>query len=131
MFSYRFFLKQAWNISRRYRHLWFFGIFASLTAIGGEYQIIAQGMNTSPGGSFVSTGFYLFYNLFDPNFYAGLRELAISNPAALWSLISALLLVIAIIAVMVYLAMTSQAAIIEQSAQIIIGKKKKLNLSIG
>lgn len=130
MFSYRFFLNQAWNITKRYRHLWFFGIFASLTAIGGEYQIIAQGMNNNPGGSFVGTGFYMFYNLFNPSFYEGIRNLASTNPSMLWSLITASLLVLALVAVMMYLAIVSQAALVEQSAQIIISKKKKESLSI-
>lgn len=130
MFSYRFFLKQAWNITKRYRHLWFFGIFASLTAIGGEYQIIAQGMNHNPGGSFVSTGFFIFYSLFDPNFYQGIGELATSNPSLLWSILSVTLLVLALVVVMAYLAITSQAALVEQSARIMLSKKKKEDLSI-
>jgi len=130
MFSYRFFLKQAWNITKRYRHLWFFGIFASLTAIGGEYQIIAQGLNNNPGGSFVSTGFFIFYSLFDPNFYHGISQLAATNPSLLWSILSVALLVLALVVVMTYLAITSQAALVEQSARIILSKKKKEDLSI-
>ena len=130
MFSYRFFLKQAWNITKRYRYLWFFGLFASLIALGGEYQIISQGLNNNPGGSFVSIGVFMLYNLFNPSFYAGIGSLAASNPAALWSLITALLLALALIIIMVYLAIVSQAALVEHSAQIILNKKKKIGLSI-
>lgn len=130
MFSYRFFLKQAWNITKRYRHLWFFGIFAALTAIGGEYQIIAQGLNSQPGGVFVSNGFLMLYTLFNPSFYAGLGNLALANPAAFWSLLAIFVLTLVLIAIMIYLAMVSEAALVEQSAQIIISKKKKEKLSI-
>lgn len=130
MFSYRVFLKQAWDITKRYRYLWFFGIFASLTAIGGEYQIISQGLNSNPGGSFTSIGIFMLYNLFNPSFYAGIASLAASNPAALWSLASVLLLALFLAIIMVYLAIVSQAALVEQSAQIILNKKKKSGLNI-
>lgn len=130
MFSYRFFLKQAWSITKRYRYLWFFGIFASLTALGGEYQIIAQAMNNNPGGSFASMGVFMLYNIFNPSFYAGITALAASNPAALWSLILVTLLALALIAIMIYLAIISQAALVQHGAQIMINKKKKLALSI-
>lgn len=130
MFSYRFFLKQAWNITKKYRYLWFFGIFASLTALGGEYQIISQGMNSSPGGSFVSVGVFMLYNLFNPSFYAGVISIAAANPAALWSIVAVLLLTLSLIIIMVYLAIVSQAALVEHSAQIILNKKKKDGLNI-
>jgi len=130
MFSYRFFLKQAWSITKRYRYLWFFGIFASLTAVGGEYQIISQGLNNDPGGSFVSMGIFMLYNLFNPTFYASISSLAASNPAALWSLVAVLLLALALIIIMIYLAIVSQAALVEHSAQIILNKKKKTGLNI-
>lgn len=130
MFSYRFFLKQAWSITKRYRYLWFFGIFASLTAIGGEYQIISQGLNNNPGGNFISVGVFMLYNLFNPTFYAGIGSLAANNPAALWSLVTVLLLTLALIIIMVYLAIVSQAALVEHSAQIILSKKKKIGLNI-
>lgn len=130
MFSYRFFIKQAWRITKNYRHLWFFGIFAAFTALGGEYQIIAQGMNNEPGGSLVSSGLFIIYSLFNPSFWMGIAEIAAANPAALWSLISVLLLVLALVAIMAYLAIISQAAIVEQSARISLSKKKKEDLSI-
>jgi len=131
MFSYRFFLKQAWNITKKYRHLWFFGIFAAFIAVGGEYQIIGQGLTSEPGGIFASSGFLLLYSFFNPSFYQGLGNLASTNPAAFWSLISVSLLVLALIAIIIYLAVISQVAIIKQSAAIIISKKKNNNLTIG
>jgi len=130
MFSYRIFLKQAWSITKKYRHLWFFGIFASLTAIGGEYQLITQGFNAQPGGHFVDNGFFTLYNLFNPTFYSSLGQLASANPAAFWSLISVVVLAILLVLVMLYLAITSQAALVEQSARIMLSKRKKEDLSI-
>ncbi len=130
MFSYRLFLKQAWNITKRYPHIWFFGMFASLLSLGGEYQIIAKGTTSTPGGQFISDGNLLLQNFFNPSFYSNLAELAIENKAALISLITIFLLALALIIVMFYLAILSQAAIVKQSANIIISKKKKEHLTI-
>lgn len=130
MFSYRIFIKQAWNITKKYRHLWFFGIFASLTTIGGEYQLISQGFTAKPGGHFLDNGIFILYNLFNPTFYSSLGQLINTNSAAFWSLISIIVLAILLILVMVYLAITSQAALVEQSARLIISKKKKEGLTI-
>lgn len=130
MFSYRLFLKQAWNITKRYRHLWFFGIFASLLSIGGEYQLITQSATANPGGNFIGSGNLVLQSLISPSFYQGLIELAAENKAALISLISVLLLSLVLVAVMAYLAVLSQSAIISQSAQIILSKKKKEKLCI-
>lgn len=130
MFSYRFLLKQAWSITKKHRYLWFFGIFASLLATGGEYQIITQGLNNDPGGSFVSVGNFLLYNLFNPSFYEGFRTVIATNPAAFWSLLTVALLALALAVIMLYLAIISQAALVNQSAQIITGKKKKDSLGI-
>ncbi|MGE5425652.1 MAG: hypothetical protein ACM3PZ_01080 [Bacillota bacterium] len=130
MFSYRFFLKQAWNITKNYRHLWFFGIFATFVAMSGEYQIIGRGLSAEPGGIFASTGFMLLYSFFNPTFYAGLRDLAASNLPAFLSLLTIILLTLALIILFAYLAVTSQAALVEQSARIISSKKKPAKLSI-
>jgi len=130
MFSYRIFLKQAWSISKKYRHLWFFGIFASLTAIGGEYQLISQGFKAQPGGHFLDNGIFMIYSLFNPTFYSSLGQMIATNPAAFWSLISVIILAILLVLIMIYLAITSQAALVEQSARIIISKKKVEKLSI-
>ncbi|MDD2681038.1 MAG: hypothetical protein PHE20_02965 [Patescibacteria group bacterium] len=130
MFSYRIFLKQAWSITKKYRHLWFFGIFASLTAIGGEYQLISQGFTAKPGGHFLDNGIFTLYNFFNPTFYSSLGQLSATNPAAFWSLISVVVLAILLVLVMVYLAITSQVALVEQSARLILSKKKSEKLSI-
>ncbi|MBN2884360.1 hypothetical protein JXE04_00315 [Patescibacteria group bacterium] len=130
MFSYRIFLKQAWIITKKYKHLWFFGIFASLTAIGGEYQLITQGFNARPGGHFVDNGILIIYNLFNPTFYSSLGQLATTNISAFWSLISVIVLAILLILIMIYLAITSQAALVEQSARLMLSKKKNEKLGI-
>lgn len=130
MFSYRFFIKQAFSITKKYRHLWFFGIFASLLAIGGEYQLITQSVTARPGGSFLSDGNIIMQVLLSADFYRGFVALAIENSAALLAVIAVLLLSLVLAAIMFYLAVLSQSAIISHSAQIILSKKKKESLNI-
>lgn len=125
MFSYRLFIKQAWNITKKYKHLWFFGIFASLLAVGGEYQLITQSATANPGGNFLSDGNILMQVLLSPDFYRGFANLAIENSAALLAVIGIFLLSLALALVMIYLAILSQSAIISHSAQILLSKKKK------
>lgn len=130
MFSYRLFLKQAWNITKKYRYLWFFGIFASLLSIGGEYQLITQSATTRPGGSFLSNGNIIWQIILSPDFYQGFVNLATENSAALLAVICIFLLSVGLAVIMLYLAILSQSAIVSQSAQILLNKKKKTNLNI-
>lgn len=130
MFSYRLFLKQAWSITKKYRHLWFFGIFASLLAIGGEYQLITQSATASPGGNFLSNSNIIWQIILSPDFYRGFARLAVENSPALLAVIAIFLLSIVLAIIMLYLAVLSQSAIIKQSAEILLNKKKKLNLNI-
>ncbi len=131
MFSYRFFVNQAWNITKRYKHLWFFGLFASLLYASGEYQIISSFLRQDDGGTFVSTWLIIFGSLFTPAFWSGLLELAAQNTALLWTLISLAILTLASFLIILYISIISQAAIVDQSAQIIKNKRRLKNLSIG
>lgn len=130
MFSYRFFIKQAWNITKKYKHLWFFGIFASLLSICGEYQLISQSATAGPGGNFLSDGNVILQILLSAEFYQGFANLATENSSALLAVISILLLSLALAAIMAYLAILSQSAIISHSAKILLSRKKKENLNI-
>lgn len=48
---YRVVLKQAWQITARYKGLWFFGFLGTFLGLGGEYQfLINQYFNFSEGG---------------------------------------------------------------------------------
>jgi hypothetical protein len=40
MSLYRSILKRAWEISWKFKYLWFFGLFAALLGNGGEFEII-------------------------------------------------------------------------------------------
>lgn len=131
MFSYRFFLAQAWSITKRYKHLWFFGLFASLLYASGEYQIIASFFNQENTGTFVSTWLIVFGSIFSSAFWLGIIDLANQNPTLLWTLISLFILFVAVLIIILYISISSQAALVNQSAKIIKSKKKLSDLNIG
>lgn len=131
MFSYRFFLTQAWSITKRYKHLWFFGLFASLLYASGEYQIIASFFNQENTGTFVSTWLIVFGSIFSSAFWLGIIDLANQNPTLLWTLISLFILFVAVLIIILYISISSQAALVNQSAKIIKSKKRLNDLSIG
>ncbi len=131
MFSYRFFLSQAWEITKRYKHLWFFGLFASLLYASGEYQIIGSFFNQENNGTFVNTWLIVFGSIFSSSFWLGIIDLAGQNPALLWTFISIFILFLVLTIIILYISISSQAALINQSAKIIKSKKKLDNLNIG
>ncbi len=131
MFSYRFFLNQAWGITKRYKHLWFFGLFASLLYASGEYQIIASFFNQDNNGTFVSTWLIALGSLFNSAFWLGIISLASQSPALLWTLILIVILFLAILIIILYISISSQAALVSQSAKIIKSKKRIDYLNIG
>ncbi len=131
MFSYRYFLKQAWDITKHYKHLWFFGLFASLLYASGEYQIIASFLSQNDSGTFLGTWMIIVGSLFTAAFWTGLIDLAAQNPTLLWTFISLLILALALFIVFLYISITSQAALVNQSAKIIESKKNLTNLNIG
>jgi hypothetical protein len=130
MFSYRFFLKQAWNITKRYKHLWFFGLFVSFLYASGEYQIIGSFLKQDNSGTFVDTWLIVFGSLFSSAFWLGIIDLSSQNPALLWTFISLSILLLAILIIILYISISSQAALVNQSAKIIRDKKKLNHLTI-
>jgi len=133
MFSYRSLLKQAWNIIWKHKYLWFFGLFASLTAIGGsvEYQLIAQKFNQNLiNGSYDSLNGILLLGELCQGLYQGLIQLLQYN---FWSILNALtflLLSLTLLFVFVWLAITSQAALVYKVKKILGAKKKLTDLGI-
>jgi len=133
MFSYRSILKQAWKISWDHKYLWFFGLFASLTVAGGsiEYRSIAQTF----GQGVVSSSYQGLNNLLAigelcQKIWLGLISLFNQNIIVIINALTILLLALTIIAVFVWFAITSQAALVDSVKKIISPKKKTNILSI-
>ncbi len=131
MFSYRSILKQAWSISWNNKYLWFFGLFASLAVAGGslEYQFLTQGMTQGMiDGSYQNLNGLLAMRDLLHNTWLGLADLINQNFIVIINTLTILLLTLTLISVFIWLAISSQAALIDSVKKIII-PKKKINLA--
>ncbi len=133
MFSYRTLLKQAWTITWEHKYLWFLGLFASLVAGGGswEYQVITQNLGQSPiDGSFMRLGGILAIGDVIKNFFLGLVTLAQQDFWTILSVTSIILISVILLTFFIWMAITSQGALISSVKKIITAKKKPENLTV-
>lgn len=127
MFTYRSLFKKAWNLVWDYKHLWFFGLFASLLIGGGawEYQMLTESLNQSfldtstisfagpvSMGVFLQTLFLSFIDLFNYDFLTIINALSI------------ILITFIFLAIIIWLAAVSQAALISNVKKINDSKKE-------
>jgi hypothetical protein len=116
MFSYRALLKQAWGITRKNKHLWLFGLFASLTAAGGswEYQALAKNLNKSllSGDYLPVNGLVVFAELLK-NMGRGLIDMFSYDFWVGLNVVSLLIIILVFTGLFVWLAIASQSALID------------------
>jgi len=140
MFSYRSTLKQAWEITRKHKYLWLFGLFAAITSAGGswEYNVIVQsaGYNLIDGAyMYVSRAMAVLETI--NNFFSGLGSMFNSGFIGGMNALSILIFSATIIAVFVWLGVCSQGALVSALKKILTGKKKitdiryRENISVG
>lgn len=133
MFSYRTILKQSWLIVWKYKYLWFFGLFASLAVAGGsmEYQFLTQtmdqGMITS---SYENLTSILVAGDFCQQIWSGIVNLYSQDFVVILNIITIFLLFLILVSIFVWLAISSQAALIDNVKRILTIKKKSIILSI-
>jgi hypothetical protein len=133
MFSYRSLLKQAWEITWKHKYLWFFGLFASIVAGGGswEYQILTQNINQGlVDGSYFQLSSILALGEVAKNFGAGLIDLFRNDFWTILNGLSIILITAMILAFFIWLAVSSQAALVDNVKKIMDSKKKDPALSI-
>jgi hypothetical protein len=127
---YRNILKQAWDLTRRNKYLWWFGIFAALIGNGGEFEILFNNTGGDPAQALfpawqrvASTGVFSGHTL--NNIGALLRQ----DTLNMILVFLACLIVLIVVVLLVWLVVVSQAAVVNNSAAII--KQKKHNLKDG
>lgn len=140
MFSYRLILKQALQITLKYKYLWLFGLFAALTAAGGswEYNILIQGFGKNViDSSYLQLEKILAVLDLMANFGDGLITLITSD---IWSILNALTLILLtglLLFCFIWLSISSQGALINALKNILKGKQKnqiisyRENLTVG
>lgn len=133
MFSYRSLLKQALSISWRNKYLWFFGLFAALLAGSGgswEYQIFHQNVNSNLiDNSYNYLGGILAVGDFVKSFILGLANLFRYDFLTAVSVLTLLLIIIFLFVSFIWLAVSSQGALIDNVKKL-FSKKKPTLLSV-
>ncbi len=132
MFSYRTILKQALQITLKYKYLWLFGLFAALTAAGGswEYNLLTQGF----GRNLIDSSYFQLEKILSSlelivNFGNGLIVLITSD---IWSMLNALTLILLtglLLFCFIWLSISSQGALINALKKILKGKQKTQSIS--
>lgn len=133
MFSYRSLFKQAWLISWRHKYLWFFGLFSAIIAGGSswEYQIFAQNLNRGLiEGSYFRLGNILAINDLIRDLGAGLVDLFNYDFWTILNVLSLIILTAVILLFFLWLAISSQAALVHDVKKILSPKKKAADLSV-
>lgn len=126
MFTYRSLFKKAWSIVWGYKHLWFFGLFASLLIGGGawEYQMFTESLNQNlTNGSTISLGSPVAMGAFLQALVFGLINLFNYDFLTIINTLSIILITFIFLAVIVWLAAVCQAALISSIKK--IGDSKK------
>lgn len=122
MFSYRSILKKAWSIVFKNPYLWFFGLFASFLSIGAEYRILTEPL--SPKNSV--DWYYRLGGLSGNGMWgANTWHMIINNPGRAFLVILIFLLTLAVTLFVLWLAVSSQLALVKNTEKIIKSKKEK------
>lgn len=130
MFSYRSLLSQAFKIAWKNKFLWFFGIFASLLSIGAEYQILMRAMSRDQLVQWLYNTNAFFKGEYFGDFFSSYLELFKTNPGSMIVTSLVLLIILGVITFLIYLAIVSQIAIVNNSEKIIKAKKEEGELTL-
>lgn len=134
MSLYRDILGQAWQLTWNYKYLWFFGLFAALLGNGGELELIFRGLSGDYTQSFLpSLQAIAKTGVFSISTLGNIGNMLVSDSFTLLLVLGTILLLIFLSAFMIWLVMVSQAAIVNNAANGIAGKKHdfKGGLDIG
>lgn len=130
---YRKILSQALKITWRNKYLWFFGLFAVLLGSGGEYEIIFRGLTGDMNQGFLqSAGNIIQTGVFSKSGLANIGALIANDSVHFIIFLMVGLVLLALFGFLVFVAVVSQAALVNNSAAIIKGKgKAKLGIKEG
>lgn len=115
-------LKQSLKITWRNKYLWFFGLFAALLGNGGEYEILARGLSGNadffPGWRhFIETG------VFSDQTLTNINQIMHEDPLSLIMILAVGFVMFVLFGFLTWLVIVSQAALVNDSANIITEKK--------
>jgi hypothetical protein len=124
MTLYRNILSQAWSATWRNKYLWFFGLFALFISNTGEIDYVFQVLGSDKGNSWIN--FYQQFaatGIFHLQAFFNLIHLFKVDPLGTAIILLVFLFVLALFLAVVWLAIVSQIAIVNNSAVIFSSKK--------
>jgi len=129
-------LKTAWQITKKFKSLWFLGLFAAILSVSGEFELLAKIIF---GTNKTDSTFGLMIKEFKDgmgagleksyNFWNGAWESLTNSPMEMISLILILIATIIITLFVIWLAVVSQIGLIKNIS--LINKKKKPTINEG
>lgn len=129
MSLYRNILKQAAQIAWRNKYLWFFGLFASLIGSGVGYETLINGLSYE--GLFPNLRRIAATGVFHQSVFSSLSKIIAEEPSSLLLIILILFLLAALTCYIIWLAIVSQAALVDSAAGNISGKNFEKNIKEG
>ncbi len=121
---YRAILSQSWQLTKKYKWLWWFGFFASLISSTGEIDSLMQNQNLANAPQFLNQLKDSVVNWDVESIFDGIGQ---SFSAAPLATLIASLIFLGLVFLFVWLGVTSQGALIDAAARFY--QKKKLDFS--
>lgn len=131
MSLYRSIFRQAWGITWQYKYLWFFGFFAALLGNGGEYEILSKALKGD-----MSQGIANFFRgTFETGLFSaqGMSNLFLTirtEPYTVLTIFLIGILSLVLFLFVVWLAMASQGALVNNAALAKSGKKTSFQANL-
>lgn len=124
MTLYRNILSQALKTTWKHKYLWFFGLFAALLGNGGELEFIFRRFDgTIEQGLFPGLERILTTGVFSKAAMMNIGTLASKDPLSFFLVLSVLFVILVLVGFLIWLTITSQAALVNNTALARIGKK--------
>ena len=122
-------LKSAW----RNKYLWFFGLFAALLGNAGEFELLFRGFNGKTATFFPGLERLSETGIFSFQIFKSLGQLSRQDPFSLFLALGVLLLIVLVSLFLLWLAITSQVALVHSAGKMRANKKHnfKESLNIG
>lgn len=133
---YRPILKKAYLITKKFKNLWFFGLFAAILGTGGEYEIFIRAMSRPNNVDGVILGTLTSFKegwtsgaALGGNFWSNFWSLLITDPLSVIGIILLLIVSITIALFFIWLTLISQIGLIRNGD--LAGKNKRAGINEG
>jgi len=126
MFTYRQILHKAWQITWQHPALWFFGFFLAFLGVGGEIEILLGSISLGDRQALIPSLLRGFVEggLFSWNGLLGMAQALVQRPFSFLSLLLWLVTILLLTAIVVWLVVISQGAVIRGVVTAVKGKRE-------